>query len=108
VKLTPTFTSGKMKMMYDSFLAVGHELQKYLDKPAEEGQTVEIKEIVSSFATDIISSVVFGLETKSFGNPDSDFRKYGRMIFEPTLSNIIQSVLIFACPSMQKYVSVSC
>ena len=56
VKLTPTFTSGKMKMMFQRLVECGQELQTFLEKVDEKGDVIEIKDVLARFSTDIISS----------------------------------------------------
>lgn len=83
-KLSPTFTSGKMKIMFPMILTVADELTKTLNvlanKVTDEG--FEIKEILARFTTDIIGTCAFGLECNSLKDENSDFRNYGRKIFE--------------------------
>ncbi|KAF2901684.1 hypothetical protein ILUMI_04497 [Ignelater luminosus] len=81
IKLTPTFTSGRMKMMFQTLMDCSHSLVKVIDKHIEEKQAVDIKEVVARLATDIIVSCTLGIKCDSLTNPNSEFRKYGRRIF---------------------------
>lgn len=47
-KLTPTFTSGKLKAMFPTLLNCGEILQSYLSKLAESGELLDVKEISAS------------------------------------------------------------
>lgn len=84
-KLTPVFTSGKMKQMFGVVVEVGHQLEKAMDTSvkaaAERDGAVEIKELCACYTTDVISTCAFGLECNSLNNPDADFRAKGRLIF---------------------------
>ncbi|XP_072392645.1 cytochrome P450 6a2-like [Diabrotica undecimpunctata] len=82
-KLTPTFTTGKMKMMFPIMVACSENLTVILKKDVMLQDAVDIKEIVSRFTTDIIISAAFGIECNSLKNSDSEFRKFGRRVFEP-------------------------
>lgn len=53
-KLTPVFTSGKLKAMFSTLLDCGVPLQRYLSREAEKGNVVEIREIAARYTTDII------------------------------------------------------
>lgn len=88
VKLTPTFTSGKMKMMFPTMVDCGEKLQSFLNNIAKDGMEVEVKDILSRYTTDIIASCAFGVETNSLKNPNSDFRVFGKKFFEPRLLRI--------------------
>lgn len=80
-KLTPTFTSGKMKMMFDSLLVCSDYMIDYMKKTVQDGQDLDSREILASFTTDVIGSVAFGVECNSFDSSKSDFRIRGRSMF---------------------------
>lgn len=60
VKLTPTFTSGKMKMMFGTVKDVGEKLIKTLgaESCVAVGNVVEIKEIAARFTTDVSAELI--------------------------------------------------
>jgi len=88
-KLSPTFTSGKMRMMFNTVLDVGNEFCKYLLPYAEKSSEIEMKDIAARFTTDVIGSCAFGIECNSLKNPDNEFRKMAHKIFdEPTISTM--------------------
>lgn len=83
-KLTPTFTSGKMKMMYNGILACGEPMVDHIKILANQSQPMNAKEVLACFTTDVIGSCAFGIDCNSFKDPDADFRKYGRKLFQLT------------------------
>ncbi|XP_063915591.1 probable cytochrome P450 6a14 [Zophobas morio] len=98
VKLTPTFTSGKIKMMFQTLADCSVGLKDIMDESASNHAPVDIKEILGRFTTDIIGSVAFGLECNSLKDPDAEFRKYGRRVFEVTNMERIKALIQFAVP----------
>ncbi|RZC40767.1 p450 domain containing protein, partial [Asbolus verrucosus] len=76
IKLTPTFTSGKMKMMFQTLADCTIGLKDVMDDSGTHQKPVDIKDILGRFTTDIIGSVAFGLECNTIKNPDALFRKY--------------------------------
>lgn len=80
-KLTPTFTSGKMKLMFERFLLCSELLAKVVEKEVETGKSIDIKDFLARFTTDIIGSCAFGIECNSLADPQTEFRKYGIKIF---------------------------
>lgn len=45
VKLTPTFTSGKIKQIFPILKEAGNILEKYLEEEALKGSTIDVKDI---------------------------------------------------------------
>jgi cytochrome P450 family 6 len=84
-KLSPTFTSGKMKMMFPNVLSKADRMVQFLTPFAERAEPLEMKEIYSSFSTEVIADVAFGLNTDCLGNEENDFRKMGEIVFKPTI-----------------------
>lgn len=82
-KLSPTFTSGKMKLMFGQVSTVCDRMIEFMKPTGDVNGNIEMKEILSSFTTEVISSVAFGLETECLGNPTNPFRKMANDIFDP-------------------------
>jgi cytochrome P450 family 6 len=106
-KLTPTFTSGKMKMMFQRFLECGQVLQNCLEYVGETGDEIEMKDILARFSTDIISSCAFGIECNCLKNEDAEFRKWGRKIFEPSLKRLVIGLLSGIAPVVLETLKLS-
>lgn len=86
-KLTPTFSSGKMRMMFPTMAGVGLELKKCVDCEIENNSEIDIRNIVSRFTTDMIATCAFGIECNSLRDAENMFYKIGRMLFQkPRLS----------------------
>lgn len=81
VKLSPVFTSGKLKAMFSTLVTAGEPLQKYLNRIATDNKTVEVRELAARYTTDIIASVAFGIDVNTIDNPDAAFRRFGRKVF---------------------------
>ncbi|XP_055592502.1 cytochrome P450 6a2-like [Uranotaenia lowii] len=81
-KLTPTFTSGKMKLMYPTLKAVGNNFADFLEQVVDQGKELEVKDCMARLTVDIIGSCAFGIECNSFSDPDSRFRKFGTQVFD--------------------------
>ncbi|EDS44713.1 cytochrome P450 [Culex quinquefasciatus] len=79
-KLTPTFTSGKMKLMFPIVRDVAGELEKCLGQELAMDSNVEMKDILARFTTDVIGNCAFGLECNSLKNPGAEFREMGRRV----------------------------
>jgi len=100
VKLSPTFTSGKMRMMFQTLVDCGIELGSILEKNASNEDVIEMKDILARYSTDIISSCAFGIQCNCLKNPDAEFRQWGRKIFKPSLRISIISFIVVTIPSL--------
>ncbi|KAJ4434866.1 hypothetical protein ANN_23437 [Periplaneta americana] len=100
VKLTPTFTSGKMKMMFQTLVDCGQELAECLTETANNEEVIEIKDVVARFSTDVISSCAFGIQCNCLKNPDAEFRQWGRKIFQPSIKDSLAGFLSFMVPAL--------
>ena len=63
-KITPTFSTSKLKMMVPTILDVAEHLRSTLNKSIEASSEVEIKDLLARFTTDIIGKggyVIFEL-----------------------------------------------
>lgn len=77
-KLTPTFTSVKLKQMFSTLVDVGNKFIAHLEGVKEMSSKVEILDLLARLNTDVISSCAFGFESNSLENPQTEFRKMGK------------------------------
>jgi cytochrome P450 family 6 len=99
-RLTPTFTSGKMKAMFQILVDCGNDLKAHVDECAANGEMLEVKDILAKFSTDVIASFAFGIQCNCLKDPDAEFRKWGRRIFQGTIKSGIRDVLMFIQPTV--------
>ncbi|XP_015434757.1 PREDICTED: probable cytochrome P450 6a14 [Dufourea novaeangliae] len=103
-RLSPVFTSGKIKEMFPLVAECGQHLEKYLEKLVSKGDPVECREIAAKYTTDVIGSCAFGIDTNSFSDEDSEFRSMGRQVFLPTTKSFIKDLCKSFFPSLYKIV----
>ncbi|XP_073844563.1 probable cytochrome P450 6a14 [Musca autumnalis] len=92
-KLTPVFSSARMKYMFSTIVKVGENFTTCLGDMLKESpdQILEMKDLCARFTTDVIGNCAFGIECNSLKNPDSEFRRKGREIFtKPRHSSLVQ------------------
>ncbi|CAH1104625.1 unnamed protein product [Psylliodes chrysocephalus] len=99
-KFTPTFTSGKMRHMFETIADCGVKLEQYILKEISYHEPFDIKDILGNFATDIIGSCAFGLEINSFTDPNNPFRLMGRKIFLRSPVGNLKFLLVSNFPSI--------
>lgn len=62
VKLSPIFTSGKMKLMFEIVNSIGDKLIEVLDKEILKSNEVEVRKWSAKYTCDVIGNCAFGLE----------------------------------------------
>ncbi|XP_055390571.1 probable cytochrome P450 6a13 [Condylostylus longicornis] len=86
-RLSFAFTSGKMKMMFNTLANVGNKLVEHINNSNTilNANEIDIKDLMARFTIDVISSCIFGIESNCISEPKSEFRYYGKkvMTFSP-------------------------
>ncbi|CAH1181322.1 unnamed protein product [Phyllotreta striolata] len=94
--LTPTFTSGKIKMMFETMVNCTQDFEKLLDKSLNEPVNIGAKLLL--FTTDIIASVAFGVDAKCMENPNNDFRNKFGNVLETSTWKLIKTFVFMSVP----------
>ncbi|CAO1425544.1 unnamed protein product [Diamesa serratosioi] len=106
-KLTPVFTSGKLKMMFDIVSQIGDKLVRVLEPKLTPDGHADMREFLAEFTTDVIGNIAFGLECNSLEDPDSEFRKYGKKVFQMSPTRILKFFLTSAFPNPSRKLGVT-
>lgn len=104
-KLSPFFTSNRLKHMFALIDDVGCNLDAYLRQQPLENERLrcfelEAKELCAQFTTDVIATVAFGVQANSFTQPNSEFRRHGRSVFTFSLLRAAEFTLVFFMPQL--------
>lgn len=105
-KLTPTFTSGKIRYMHPMVVSVGEKLISSLNAMIKNKNVVEIKGLAARYTTDVIGNVVYGVDFNSLEDSNSIFRTMGKQIFETPKLTIIQHIVTKVFPSLAKWLHI--
>ncbi|XP_011305245.1 uncharacterized protein [Fopius arisanus] len=103
-KITPIYTSGRLKKMFELMTEVSRDLNAHMTSLPWNGDNIvmEMKELCSKYTTDLIGTTAFGLKVNSLNNPDAEFRKRGRAIFNFTFYRNIEVTSMFFAPHIAK------
>lgn len=101
--LAPTFTSGKMKLMFYLMLQCSKQLKEFLKAQVEANVEVDVKEALARFTMDIIATCAFGLETNSQTDQDCKFYKCGVEIFSTSKTKMFRRFVLSAFPFITKF-----
>ncbi|KAJ8951057.1 hypothetical protein NQ318_003753 [Aromia moschata] len=99
-KMSPVFSTSKLRHMFDIINDAALDMNKYLRKNQNQ---LDAKEICSKYSTDVIAICAFAIKAYSFEDEDAAFRNVGRQLFDFKWRNaIVQSLYFFG----QKWVNL--
>ncbi|XP_026681203.1 probable cytochrome P450 6a13 isoform X1 [Diaphorina citri] len=106
-KLSPTFTSGKIKYMFPLIKKCSDQLITTIRKQIGESKqmSLEVKDYCARYTTDVIGSTAFGIEINSLENPDSEFRQVSLLVMKPSVLQMLKAVLSELIPLI-KYLNL--
>ncbi|XP_014250636.1 probable cytochrome P450 6a14 [Cimex lectularius] len=104
-KLSPIFTTGKLKSMYGLMTDIGEDLMKAINR--EKKECMELKDVLGRFAMDVIGSFAFGFDSGTLADPESKFRKMGKRVFEFNVAKFLKFMFIFNFPYLAKRLGLS-
>lgn len=92
-KLSPGFTSGKLKLTHNQITECSDELMRFIAAKMKENDRIEVKETMSKYSTDVIGTCAFGLKLDTVKNEDSNFRLYGRKILKMSYRFLLAEIV---------------
>ncbi|KAH8371338.1 hypothetical protein KR093_007012 [Drosophila rubida] len=104
-RLSPTFTSGKMKFMFPTIIKVSEEFINVITEqvPAKTGGAIiEIKELMARFTTDVIGCCAFGIECNTLRTPVTDFRTMAQKSLTVPRNGKLGTFLLFSFPKLAR------
>ncbi|XP_011263152.2 cytochrome P450 9e2-like [Camponotus floridanus] len=75
--LSPSFTSSKMRAMFQLMSECAVNFSEYLVKAPTDKRIVEMRDIFTRYTTDVIATCAFGISVDSMRDPDNDFYMFG-------------------------------
>ncbi|KAJ2946897.1 hypothetical protein O0L34_g16235 [Tuta absoluta] len=102
-RLTPAFTSGKLKAMFPLICERAERLQDVISSSTAGGaHALDSREVMSRFTIDFIGAVGFGLDANCLNDENSEFRKLAEKIFATPLPVFAIAVLKILFPKLCK------
>ncbi|XP_011704428.1 PREDICTED: probable cytochrome P450 6a14 isoform X1 [Wasmannia auropunctata] len=89
-KMSPIFTSRKLKEMFSLISDCADHLVHHTEELANKNEPIECCELMAKYTTDVIGSCAFGLEINALSLKDNEFRRIGRNVFHPPWSDLIR------------------
>lgn len=101
-KLSPTFTSGKMKMMFEIVNVISERFVEVVGKETQISNTMEMREFSAKYTNDVIGNVAFGIEPNCLMDSNSEFRKYGKRLIETTAFVLLKFFFTSGAPELSR------
>ncbi|XP_049831914.1 probable cytochrome P450 6a14 isoform X1 [Schistocerca gregaria] len=102
-KLSPLFTSGKLKHTFQTLNECGSEMVEVLADAAREGKVLQFREVFALYTTEVIATLAFGVKLNCQRNPDCDFRMWGRILFQPRARPFKEIATEIFTPPLKRY-----
>ncbi|XP_050524158.1 probable cytochrome P450 6a13 isoform X2 [Daktulosphaira vitifoliae] len=100
-KLTPAFSSGKIKNMMGMLRKCGEQLIEHIEKGISAGVTdYDMRDLTAKYTTDVIGTCAFGLNCNSLTDTDSEFRQMGNAVLNSSISLAIAKAFRVFFPKM--------
>ncbi|KAJ9587972.1 hypothetical protein L9F63_018601, partial [Diploptera punctata] len=105
-KMTPTFTALRLKQMFPLMQKTATQFGDCLQNIVNSKKSTEMKETAAKYATDVITTCAFGIESNCLSDPKAEFREFGRQIFDFTVYRSFEFMSMFMLPLAVKYLHV--
>ncbi|GAB0094367.1 hypothetical protein DMENIID0001_096570 [Sergentomyia squamirostris] len=105
-KMTPTFTTGKIKAMFPTFIETGKSLTRFLSQGADEQIEIEVKDLMARYTINNIASTGFGIEVDSIVDRNHEFHNFGRKSVAPTLKNGLRMATFMMLPRLAELIKM--
>lgn len=101
-KLSPIYTSGKMKKLTPLITDIANKMEVYVDT-ITDGQEIDVRDFANRYSLDVICSCAFGINSNSLTQKDNEIKNIANKMFD--LRSLKRSFAIgsyFFCPLMVK------
>uniref|UniRef100_A0A665TZB4 unspecific monooxygenase n=1 Tax=Echeneis naucrates TaxID=173247 RepID=A0A665TZB4_ECHNA len=94
--LSPSFTSGRLKEMFSIMKHHSANLIRSMNKKAEKGEALDLKEFFGPYSMDVVTSTAFSVDIDSLNNPSDPFvTNIKKMLKFDFLDPLLLTVAVF-------------
>ncbi|XP_041640225.1 cytochrome P450 3A40-like [Cheilinus undulatus] len=104
--LSPSFTSGRLKEMFDIMKRHSANLISNMKKKADKNEPLEMKEFFGPYSMDVVTSTAFSVDIDSLNNPSDPFVNNIKKMLKFDLLNpllLLVAFFPFMGPVLQKF-----
>ncbi|XP_048001590.1 cytochrome P450 6B1-like [Leguminivora glycinivorella] len=99
-RMTPAFSSGKLKAMFPLIVERAEILQARLKQISGSKLPADARDLMARFTNDIIGSAGFGVISDSLNNNEDAMRKLGLKIFTINFTRVVNQTLKTLSPTL--------
>ncbi|KAH0949994.1 hypothetical protein HN011_009807 [Eciton burchellii] len=105
--LSPAFTGSKMKTMFQLMSECAVNFAEYLRTTVPPGgRVMEMRDIVTRYANDVIATCAFGISVDSMKDPKNDFFLHGKKMTEFGLLAIVKIMMFQHLPLLSRLLNI--
>ncbi|XP_031349529.1 probable cytochrome P450 6a17 isoform X2 [Photinus pyralis] len=99
-KVSATFTSGKLKGMFDGMLRYSEQLADLICKMADRTKAIDIEHISLLYTSDIIIYNIFGVKSRMIMGEEFEFERCLKKLHGADFRNALHKLLLLTCPDL--------
>ncbi|KAL0841632.1 hypothetical protein ABMA28_015287 [Loxostege sticticalis] len=108
--LSPAFTSSKIRLMVPFMVEVGNQMMESLKTKLKESDEkyidINVRDLTTRYANDVIASCAFGLKVNSHADVNNEFYMTGKSALDFNSSQIFKFVGFFLMPKIMKVIKL--
>lgn len=97
-KLTPVFSSSKIKGMFYLLVECSARLEKLIVNVTDQDNILDMRDLTENFTIDVIATCAFGIQTNKNNTLDCQFKTMARKLSRPGYKTTIWRMLRVALP----------
>lgn len=104
-KLSPAFTSGKLKQMFSQIETCGQDMViNIFDELKKNPNEIDIRDILGKYSIGVIGSCAFGLKLDVASDDNSLFFSHGKTVFGPSIFYFLREIFVMISPAILKII----
>ncbi|KAF2887244.1 hypothetical protein ILUMI_18929 [Ignelater luminosus] len=105
--LSPSFTSNKMKFMFQLISECAEKFTEYFEKQSDKVVSVEMKEMFTRFTNDAIATTAFGVTVDSLNEKNNEFYLMGQEFSNVGGARALRFVGYSVFPALMRLLRIS-
>ncbi|CAH2107641.1 unnamed protein product [Euphydryas editha] len=105
-RLTPAFTTAKLKSMFPLIVKCAEKLHGIGEEIVAKGGECDIRDLMARFTTEFIGACGLGIEMDTITNENSVFRTLGKEIFKRSFKDVVLLGVYDVLPETRKMLSL--